>query len=128
MLSNIKLHYHFTFRQITSDEMALAKVSIWIALVFIPCHAVRWIPNIYELLERVLSKGSDIRWPFWLESITYISHFSTVLNSSVNFYIYYFTSHRAAKNSPQHGKEKTQEYSLQELQSEMPVINAPTDL
>ena len=108
--------------------MALAKVSICIALVFIPCQAVRWIPNIYELLERVLSTGTEIRWPSWLETITYVSHFSTVLNSSVNFYIYYFTSHRAAQTSPRHGKEKTQEYSLQELQSEIQVNNVPTDL
>ena len=30
----------------------------------------------------------DMTWPSWVSYLTSISHLSTVLNSSVNFYIY----------------------------------------
>ena len=32
-------------------DMALAKVSLAIVLVFIVCHSIKWVPNIYELLQ-----------------------------------------------------------------------------
>ena len=32
-------------------DLALAKVSLAIVFVFIVCHSVKWIPNIYELLQ-----------------------------------------------------------------------------
>ena len=35
-------------------------------------------------------KESNLKWPTWVERITYFSHFLTVFNSSVNFYIYLF--------------------------------------
>ena len=31
------------------NEIALAKVSMAIVFIFILCHSVRWIPNVYEL-------------------------------------------------------------------------------
>ena len=70
------------------NEIALAKVSLAIVLIFILCHSVRWIPNVYELVRIVRGKKED--WPIWIESLTHISHFLTTLNSSVNFYIYCF--------------------------------------
>ena len=79
-------------KRIRANEMILARVSILIVIVFIVCHSVRWIPNIYELIQRInLPKDEDINWPFWIETITQISHFLTVFNSSVNFYIYWAT-------------------------------------
>ena len=78
----------------------LAKVSIVIVFVFIVCHSIKWIPNIYELIQRMETKmeevkqqedENDVKWPLWIESVTQISHFLTVLNSSVNFYIYFGT-------------------------------------
>ena len=74
-----------------SHEMILARVSILIVIVFIICHSVRWIPNMYELIERINLKKDqkEIKWPSWIQTITQISHFLTVLNSSVNFYIYW---------------------------------------
>ena len=66
----------------------LAKSSLFIVFVFVSCHSVRWIPNIYELIQRIKTKDGNITWPVWIESITQISHFLTVLNSSVNFYIF----------------------------------------
>ena len=81
-------------RRIKLNEIMLAKVSIGIVIVFVICHSVKWIPNIYELVQRLLqetTKSENIAWPLWVQYITEISHFLTVLNSSVNFYIYYIT-------------------------------------
>ena len=84
------------------NEIALAKVSLAIVLIFILCHSVRWIPNVYELVRIVRGQKED--WPSWIESLTHISHFLTTLNSSVNFYIYCFkhfskSSSRSTENN-----------------------------
>ena len=55
-------------------------------LVFIVCHAVRWIPNIFEFTET--DEGRPVRWPEWAHKVSQVSHLLTVLSSSVNFYIY----------------------------------------
>ena len=80
-------------RRIKFSGVMLAKVSIGIAVVFIICHSVKWVPNIYELHQRLRQDTEDegIPWPMWAEYTTEICHFLTVLNSSVNFYIYYIT-------------------------------------
>jgi len=80
-------------RRIKLNEIMLAKVSIGIVIVFVICHSVKWIPNVYELIQRLLpdTEGESIAWPLWVQYITEISHFLTVLNSSANFYIYYIT-------------------------------------
>ena len=79
-------------KRLKANEVMLSRVSLGITFVFIVCHSVRWVPNIYELIERINQK--DIQWPSWVESFTCVSHFLTVLNSSVNFYIYYFTRNK----------------------------------
>ena len=76
-------------KRLKANEIMLARVSLVITFVFIVCHSIRWVPNIYELVQRI--KNPDIEWPSWVESFTCVSHFLTVLNSSVHFYIYYFT-------------------------------------
>ena len=68
------------------NEIALAKVGLTIVLIFILCHSVKWIPNIYELVR--LSGNDKRQWPPWIESTTHIAHFLMSLNSSVNFYVY----------------------------------------
>ena len=75
-----------------NSEIRLAKVSLIIVFMFIICHSVRWVPNIYELLWR-MNKEKFV-WNAWVESVTNISHFSVTLNSSVNFFIYCFTHYR----------------------------------
>ena len=57
-----------------------------IVFIFIVCHSVKWIPNLYELAR--LAREDKREWPPWVESVTHISHFLMVVNSSVNFYIY----------------------------------------
>ena len=49
---------------------------------------MKWIPNLYELAR--LAREDKREWPPWVESVTHISHFLMVFNSSVNFYIYCF--------------------------------------
>ena len=79
-------------KRLKTNEIVLAKVSLMITFVFIVCHSIRWVPNIYELIQRI--KNPDIDWPSWVEAFTCVSHFLTVLNSSVHFYIYYFTRNK----------------------------------
>ena len=69
-------------------EMYLGKISVCIMVIFIICHSIRWIPNIYELFQHVISK--TVYWPTWVESTTHLSHFMTTFDSSINFYVYAF--------------------------------------
>ena len=39
--------------RIKPSEIMLAKSSLFIVFVFVSCHSVRWIPNIYELIQRI---------------------------------------------------------------------------
>ena len=80
--------------QINFSEIVLAKISIMIAAVFLTFHSIRWIPNIFELTQRKLSDMEEIHWPEWIETVTTISHFLILLNSSVNYYIYAFTHNK----------------------------------
>ena len=36
----------------------------------------------------------DLVWPPWVQYTTFISHLLTVINSSVNFYIYFLKHHK----------------------------------
>ena len=75
----------------TPTEGQLAKISLTIVLVYIICHGVRWVPNIYELVQ-ISDPGYEEEcfvWPVWIERVSNISRFLITLNSSVNFYIYY---------------------------------------
>ena len=80
-------------KRIKPSEILLAKVSLLIVAVFVFCHTIRWIPNVYELIQRLWTSDINIdkiEWPPWVECITNISHFLIVFNASINFYIYYF--------------------------------------
>ena len=81
---------------IKRNELVLARVSLVIVLVMLICHSIRWIPNIYELIQRISTEDDKIEWPLWVESYTQVSHLLTVCNSSVNFYIYIITHYRVS--------------------------------
>ena len=68
-------------------DIVLAKVSLAIVFVFILCHSVKWIPNVYELMYPMWVPDNH-DWPNWIKIITHFSHLALVFNSSVNFYIY----------------------------------------
>ena len=93
-------------KRIKPSDIALAKFNVIMVAVFITCHSVRWVPNIYELIQRLTSKN-DMHWPEWVEDLTNVSNFVTVLNSSVNFYIYYL----AHQGLPIYTFEKTKRNS-----------------
>ena len=81
-----------TRRRLRLNELELAKVSLIVIIIFVICNSIRWIPNIYELLQRLkLDEDDRIEWPEWVSSMIQVNHFLTVFNSSVNFYVYYFT-------------------------------------
>ena len=80
-------------RRLKTNEIVLSRVSLIISLVFIVCHSIRWIPNIYELIQRI-QDTPDVVWPDWIETFTHLSHLLTVFNASVNFYIYYFSRYK----------------------------------
>ena len=70
----------------TTNEEQLAKISLTIVLVSLICHGVRWVPNIYELVQ---ISDPDFEedcfiWPAWIERVSNISHLLITLNASVN--------------------------------------------
>ena len=89
-IKNISYDNNKLSKRHTRKETYFTKVSLMIVLVFIICHGVRWVPNIYEFLY--IYQGdldNDSFWLPWIDSVSNISHFLITLNSSVNFYIYY---------------------------------------
>jgi len=56
-------------------------------VVFVVCHSIRSIVNIYETIQYILY-GSLSSWPAWIQTLTHVSHFSLVFNSSINILIY----------------------------------------
>ena len=81
-------------KRIKHSEVIMSKVTVIIAFVLVIFHSIKWIPNIYELTERIIYNDEDIEFPMWVEEIIGISHFSIILNSSVNFYIYWATHYK----------------------------------
>ena len=83
-------------KRLKTNEIMLSKVSVIISVMFIICHSIRFVPNIYELIARfhVNAGLSWVLWPDWVECFTFISHLLTVLNASINFYIYYFARYK----------------------------------
>ena len=112
-------------KRLKTNEIMLAKVSLMITFVFIICHSIRWVPNIYELIQRI--NDPDIEWPSWVEAFTCVSHFLTVLNSSVHFYIYYFTRNKITSthsNSNKRLRENyKEEYSQTKHRAEKDTLN-----
>jgi len=80
-------------QSVQSREVMLAKISCLIVAVFIVCHSIRWIPNIFEL-QQGASRKEDLVWPPWVQYTIHLSHLLTVINSSVNFYIYFLKHHK----------------------------------
>jgi len=79
---------HIQQQYVQTREVMLAKVSLLIVLVFISCHSVRWIPNLYELQQKEVGT-EDMSWPPWIQYTTHLSHLLTVVSTSTSFYIYF---------------------------------------
>jgi len=78
-------------KEMKRNDIMMSKVTLAVAFMFLVCHSIRWIPNIFELAQRTMYENQDLGWPFWAQSVTCISHFLIVLNASANFYIYQAT-------------------------------------
>jgi len=81
------------------SDITLAQISLGIVAVFIGCHIVKWIPNIWELVN-IGDNPQELVWPAWLNYVTCLSHLLTTFNCSVNFFIYYF-KHKKKKQHMQ---------------------------
>jgi len=79
------------------QEIRFSQISIAIAAVFILCHTVKWISNVWEYYM-VLMYGKVTAWPNWVSYSISLSHLLITVNCSVNFFIY-FIKHRQRKNS-----------------------------
>ena len=64
-------------------------------LVFILCHCLKFIPNMYEIHQGINHDDSPQGWPDWIEYISSISHLLITLNASSDVFIY-FLKHRSA--------------------------------
>lgn len=83
-------------------EIRLTQISIAIVAVFILCHAVKWIPNIWEWTQTG-ENPAELAWPSWLSYVTCTSHLLTTFNCSVNFYIYFLKYRKRRQNSSSSG-------------------------
>lgn len=36
------------------------------AVVFIFCHSIKWVPNLWELLQTQMSEEENVEWPQWI--------------------------------------------------------------
>jgi len=72
-----------------AKELKLSQVSLVITVIFVLCHSVKWVPNVWEL-RQVGSEASRQggEWPEWLQVTTHFSHLLTTLNGSTSVYIY----------------------------------------
>ena len=66
-------------RQARRKNIVLSKVSLAIVFVFIVCHSIKWIPNIYELQNVSFVNCIVFMFPFVLLNSNKIA-----LNTSVN--------------------------------------------
>ena len=46
-------------------ELKQSQIGLVIVAVFIFCHSLKWIPNIYELIQTG-KEESDRVWPVWI--------------------------------------------------------------
>lgn len=67
----------------------MATIFFIIIAFFVICHTGKFVVNFYEILS-ILTGSKDDGFPSWAQVLTNLSHFSLVLNSSVNFFIYCF--------------------------------------
>jgi len=81
-------------------EINLSMVLLAIVVLFFLCHACRIILDIYEFsnMDKVIDcpinyNGRGFAPPFLMHALMYISHFATILNSSLNFFVYCLVGH-----------------------------------
>jgi hypothetical protein len=48
--------------ELRKKDVGMAKVSLVIAFIFILCHSIKWVPNIYELSQVIQHFKLTIEW------------------------------------------------------------------
>jgi len=80
-------------------EINLSLVLLAIVFLFFICHACRIINDVYEFsnMDLVVNCPKNHRKvfspPYFMHALMYISHFATILNSSLNFFVYCLVGH-----------------------------------
>jgi len=79
-------------------EINLSLVLLAIVFLFFICHACRIINDVYEfsnmdLVVNCPKKSHHFYPPYFMHALVYISHFATILNSSLNFFVYCLVGH-----------------------------------
>ena len=83
-------------------EVNMFMVLLSIVIIFICCNTPRTIIDIWEFyhLENIVN-CNESQSPFfpekWIECLTHISHFTVILNSSINFLVYCVVGHNFRK-------------------------------
>lgn len=82
----------FGSRRNLMKEINLFLILLSIVVTFLLLHTPRIIVDIYEFLniEVIIACQRDFRPTELFDKLTYISHFTTIINSGVNFLIYSF--------------------------------------
>ena len=84
-------------------EVNMFMVLLSIVIIFICCNTPRTIIDIWEFyhLEDIVTCVNIGAKPFfpekWIECLTHISHFTSILNSSINFLVYCVVGHNFRK-------------------------------
>jgi len=71
-------------------EVTFFLILLSIAAAFIILHSLRIIVDVYEFLniEEIIQDMQSFRPSDTIKKLTYVSHFTTILNSGINFLIY----------------------------------------
>ena len=98
-------YFRFGSARRQRKEINLSLVLLAIVFLFFLCHACRIIIDVFEFsnMDKVVncpkrySSGDPRRHPFFppyfMHALMYISHFATILNSSLNFFVYCLVGH-----------------------------------
>ncbi len=80
-----RLHNTISSHQRRDHKVAMMLITI--VVVFVICHSIRSIVNIYECIQ--MAVYGDLKyWPSWVQTLVNINHFALVVNSSINILIY----------------------------------------
>ena len=47
-------------------DILLHLIMHFTAVVFIFCHSIKWVPNLWELLQTQMSEEENLEWPQWI--------------------------------------------------------------
>ena len=92
-------YFRFGSARRQRKEINLSLVLLAIVFLFFICHACRIINDVYEFsnMDLVVNCPKTHRQlfspPYFMHALLYISHFATILNSSLNFFVYCLVGH-----------------------------------